>query len=80
MSAKRTRKLRQYFPETSDKTRLVLMGPSQRLRIGGKPIQLVEYSVGDGQSMYAAYSNENDTIYIRLIEESLFMGKKEKKE
>jgi hypothetical protein len=77
MNDKRTRKLRQYFPEADEETKLVLMGLSQRLVVGGEPLQLVEYDVGDNHSMYAAYSKEKNTIYIRLIEESLFISKKE---
>jgi hypothetical protein len=74
---KRARKLRQYFPKASESTRLVIMGRSQRLIIGAAPLQLTEYDVGDGESMYAAYSEETDTIYIRLIELSFFSKKKE---
>lgn len=64
---KRTRKLREYFPEADSETKLAILGSSQRLVIGKRPLQLVEYDVGDGESMYAVYSKENNTIYIRLI-------------
>ena len=77
MDKNRTRKLRQYFPDTDEDTRLVLMGASQRLVINGLPLQLIEYDVGDNQSMYAAYSKELNVIYIRLIDSSFFSNKKE---
>jgi hypothetical protein len=64
---KRTKKLREYFPESNDETKLAILARSQRLVIGKKPLQLIEYDVGDGESMYAVYSKENNTIYIRLI-------------
>lgn len=75
--SRRTKKLRQYFPRASESTRLVILGQSQRLIIGDIPLLLTEYDVGDGESMYAAYSEETDTIYIRLIELSFFSKKKE---
>jgi hypothetical protein len=75
---KRTRKLRQYFPDADETTRLAILGKSQRLVIGEIPLQLTEYQVGDGESMYAAYSEETNTIYIRLVDLSFFLRKKRK--
>jgi hypothetical protein len=76
---KRTKKLRQYFPGADESTRLVILGQSQRLVIGDVPLQLTEFPVGDGESMYAAYSEETNTIYIRLLELSFFARKRIKK-
>lgn len=75
---KRTKKLRQYFPDADESTRLVIMGRSQRVKIGETPMQLTEYDVGDGESMYAAFSPDTNTIYIRLIELSFFSPKTKK--
>lgn len=72
----RARTLRQYFPDADDSTRLAILGQSQRLVIGNEPLQLTEYQVGDGETMYAAYSKETNTIYIRLIDLSFFTRKK----
>ena len=69
---KRTKKLRQYFPEANNETRLVILGPSQRLIIGKEPLQLTEYNVGENESMYAAFSEERNTIYIRLVSSQNF--------
>lgn len=69
---KRTRKLRQHFPETDDETRLVILGASTKLVIGDKPLQLTRYTIGKNEEMYAAYSEETNTIYIRLLNINLF--------
>ena len=69
---KRTRKLRQYFPKANEDTRLVILGRSQKLAIGSTPLQLMEYSVGDNETMYAVFSEERNTIYIRLIDSEDF--------
>ena len=65
---KRTRKLRQRFPGTDSETRLVILGPTQRLKIGDKPLLLQEHPVGNNEYIYAAYSEETNTIYIRFTE------------
>lgn len=60
------KKLRQVFPDTDEETTLIFLGPSTRLRIGNKPIQLAAYPLGDGRFVYAAYSTERNQIYVRL--------------
>jgi len=69
---KRQKKLREYFKDAGPNTRLAIVGPSWRLVINGEPLELIEYSVGDNQTMYAAYSRELDKIFVRLIDESFF--------
>jgi hypothetical protein len=69
---KRTRKLRQHFPKADEDTRLVILGAATRLVIGDKPLQLTRYEIGKKEEIYAAYSEETNTIYIRLLDISLF--------
>ena len=69
---KGTRKLREYFPDANTETRLVLLGPSQRLVIEGHPLELTQYRVGENEFMYAAFSKEKNTIYIRLVDSDFF--------
>jgi len=64
---KKTRTLLQHFPDANDETKLALLGPSQRLVFGKTPLQLQQYPVGDDEVIYAAYSEDTNTIYIRFL-------------
>ena len=61
-----SRKLRQIFPDSNNETELVILGPSTRLRIADKPIQLAQYPLGGGRYIYAAFSPERNQLYVRF--------------
>lgn len=63
----RSRKLRQLFPGTDLNTGLVLLGNAHRLQIRGKPLMLSEYIINENESIFAAYDEETNTIYVRLV-------------
>lgn len=62
------KKLRRIFPEANEETRLILLSPSTRIRIGKHPIHLAAYSVDEGQIVHAAYSPERNEIYLRMTD------------
>ena len=65
---KRTKKLREQFPGTNNETRLVILGKAQRIKIGDELVQLKRYPVGNNEYIYAAYVEDTNVIYLRLIE------------
>lgn len=65
---KKKTKLKDYFPKSGPSTRLVILSQALRLKVGGAPVELVFYPVGDGEGFYAAYVEESDTIYVRFVD------------
>lgn len=59
-------KLREIFPEADEDTRLVLIGPSVRIRIGKNTVVLREYEIGGGKYIHAGFIKERNTIVLRL--------------
>lgn len=63
------KRLRRIFPGANVETKLVILSPSTRLRLGRERIELAPYEIeDDGTYIYAAFVPERNTIFVRLAD------------